>query len=55
MRSYCSACIVAGSRMSAYFAVSVMNSSLDTMNRSSRSRPATIWPAFGACDTGLEL
>ena len=41
--------------MSAYFAVSVRNSSLATVNRSSRINPLTSSPVFGACDTGFEL
>ena len=53
MMSRFSICVVAGSTTSAYFAVSVMNCSLTTVNRSSRIKPSRVAAAFGHVDTGL--
>lgn len=55
MRSSCSACIVAGSTMSAWRAVSVMTSSLTTVNRSSRISPSRMRFCSVPCDSGLEF
>jgi hypothetical protein len=48
MMSSCSACMVAGSRRSAYFAVSVMKCSLTTVKRSSRISPRIAFLLCGA-------
>jgi len=53
--SNCSSCVVAGSTMSANSAVSVMNCSLTTVNKSSRINRATSFSCSGQTTNGLEV
>jgi hypothetical protein len=54
-RSRCSIWVVAGSTTSACAAVSVMNCSSTTVNRSSRRSPSSTRPCSGAIAAGFAL